>query len=1050
MLFLPGMRARPVSPLLLPNIAFLLLLSITAILSPGWLTGGQSRIEPAVLLAVSVAVYLGSLGIFLGGRRLLTHPWAAHVLLAIASAAMLLLCLENASDPPFLGAAAFAAAGLLAAVSKKPRRAFEFFGLVFPLLWLAQAITGFDLAGLRNPNLAVLFSPVGVIFSLSFLSNLIFLWLPRYRLPVWKAGWYGAALGLALLSLAQAGKVAVYPQVGILAFFTAVFFLNDRAEFDSADLFDFDSDERRMTWLMGATLLLVTFGVKIYSLRLTANLSEMPVLVDLGPIPALGWIGLCGISLAVMITLLMRQQARLLALWQQLSPDTPEGEDQALGQRLHNAVDKVNGALARSTAHSLALTAQLSEIGSNEKQLRQKFLSLISLTQQLNAQLDPPVTAQMTANLLQRAIGCGLTAILFYSPEDNRFFPIATAGSSSISLPAGFRIKSREGLIQRALKMQRATLLNPGTASEDTLRIGETTYNSILTVPMITNGYHEGVIILADQRAGFFSPDDITLAEAVTDRLVSAWQQARGNQTLETLIKEGITLTNINDPQTILRLVADIGRKLIKAQHAVVIANYQSRLLSAQSGPAAGWTEKLTASKNELLEEFLRLQQPLRVRDTGKDPRFRRLIPAANRPRSLMVVPILSRGEGLGILLLAGKKNGLIFEERDAFLGSVLASQASAAFENCLLNEDLRNNLHSTQLLYTLSNRIEASPNLEQAAQAITDTALKLTQAAACGLTLFSLENQVEVSTITAAEAGKRRHPQAMIRQVLQSRQIVYLDKGDQTSLVCFPLQTARRVFGALWIELQESDENRRSSRTTEELRMLINQATVALERSVLLAETREQADALSGAYANLEEVYDQTLTTLMSALDARDHETEGHCSRVTELALALGRHLELSPAELKSLERGALLHDIGKIGIGDAILHKPGPLTEDEWVEMRKHPVIGAKILEGIPFLRDAIPVVAGHQERFDGSGYPLGLNGEQIPILARIFAAADVFDALISDRPYHEKKPIRDALDYMREKSGSEFDPQVIDKLMELTREPQFLESLGYEDAA
>jgi putative nucleotidyltransferase with HDIG domain len=171
-----------------------------------------------------------------------------------------------------------------------------------------------------------------------------------------------------------------------------------------------------------------------------------------------------------------------------------------------------------------------------------------------------------------------------------------------------------------------------------------------------------------------------------------------------------------------------------------------------------------------------------------------------------------------------------------------------------------------------------------------------------------------------------------------------------------------------------------------------------------------------------------------MSALDARDRETEGHSLRVSRLACLLGERVGLPADQLKALERGALLHDIGKIGVTDTILHKPGKLTEDEWKIMRTHPDIGARIVEGIPFLQVCMPVVRYHHERWDGSGYPSGLKGEDIPIFARIFAVADVFDALTSKRSYRKRGTPEDALAYLREQSNILFDPQIVEALAEL----------------
>jgi putative nucleotidyltransferase with HDIG domain len=247
--------------------------------------------------------------------------------------------------------------------------------------------------------------------------------------------------------------------------------------------------------------------------------------------------------------------------------------------------------------------------------------------------------------------------------------------------------------------------------------------------------------------------------------------------------------------------------------------------------------------------------------------------------------------------------------------------------------------------------------------------------------------------------------------------------------MVCYPLQTGARNIGALWMDMPES-----RGQNFANIHALANQAAVTLERSILLSESRRQAQQIEAAYEELQATYDQTLYALMSALDARDRETEGHSLRVSRLACLLGEKVGLPAEQLKALERGALLHDIGKIGVSDTILHKPGKLTEDEWKIMRTHPDIGSRIVEGIPFLQVCMPVVRYHHERWDGSGYPLGLKGQDIPMFARIFAVADVFDALTSKRSYRKRGTSEDALAYLREQSNILFDPQIVEALAEL----------------
>lgn len=165
-----------------------------------------------------------------------------------------------------------------------------------------------------------------------------------------------------------------------------------------------------------------------------------------------------------------------------------------------------------------------------------------------------------------------------------------------------------------------------------------------------------------------------------------------------------------------------------------------------------------------------------------------------------------------------------------------------------------------------------------------------------------------------------------------------------------------------------------------------------------------------------------------------RDQETAGHTQRVTELTLKLARKLGLPEEDLEHLRRGAILHDVGKLGVPDAVLLKPGKLSEEEWALMRKHPTLAHQWLSGIPFLRKALAIPYAHHERWDGSGYPRGLKGEAIPLEARIFAVIDVYDALTSDRPYRPAWSREKALEYIREQSAKQFDPQVVEAFFEL----------------
>lgn len=215
---------------------------------------------------------------------------------------------------------------------------------------------------------------------------------------------------------------------------------------------------------------------------------------------------------------------------------------------------------------------------------------------------------------------------------------------------------------------------------------------------------------------------------------------------------------------------------------------------------------------------------------------------------------------------------------------------------------------------------------------------------------------------------------------------------------------------------------------------------TQTAEIRQLLSIEQQKTSELNEALKEIEVTYNSTIDALSTALDYRDNETEGHSQRVVRYSLEIGKVLGLYRHDMEILARGTLLHDIGKIGVPDSVLWKPGKLTEEEWVEMRKHVEYGYRMLKNIPFLRDAALIVLHHQERYDGSGYPQGLKGDDIVIGARIFAIADTYDAMTTDRPYRKALTDRDAREEIHRCSGSQFNPDVVKAFFKIPAEEWF----------
>ena len=246
---------------------------------------------------------------------------------------------------------------------------------------------------------------------------------------------------------------------------------------------------------------------------------------------------------------------------------------------------------------------------------------------------------------------------------------------------------------------------------------------------------------------------------------------------------------------------------------------------------------------------------------------------------------------------------------------------------------------------------------------------------------------------------------------------------GKISAVAFIPLISQGKAIGALGI-------GRQTPVTADEVRLLVAIAD-------MVANTIQNVtlmDDLQRSNTELARAYDATLEVSARALELRDNETEGHTQRVTDLTLKLARSMGVtSEDELVHIKRGAMLHDFGKIGISDSILLKPGPLTDDEWVIMREHPRFAYDKLSPIQFLRDSLDIPYCHHEKWDGSGYPRQLKGEQIPLFARIFAIVDVYDAVTStERTYRASWSKEKALDYIQSERGQHFDPQVVDAFL------------------
>ncbi|MBN1231315.1 MAG: HD domain-containing protein [Anaerolineales bacterium] len=300
---------------------------------------------------------------------------------------------------------------------------------------------------------------------------------------------------------------------------------------------------------------------------------------------------------------------------------------------------------------------------------------------------------------------------------------------------------------------------------------------------------------------------------------------------------------------------------------------------------------------------------------------------------------------------------------------------------------------------------------------------------------VLDLDYEKEQETIVAlANECLKRKNVIYINDINSSKNLEVKMKEDLfTSCVTSPLISKDQVVGVM--ELFYKEEHEPDREWWQILYKFSEQLAIGVADIMRSYELKERNRELLVTY-------DLTLKGWAQALEIRDFETEKHSERVTEMTVELSKRLGIPDEIIQHIQRGALLHDVGKIGVPDEILYKPGGLSPQEWQIMRKHPTYAYQLLKDIPFLMDAIDIPYCHHERWDGSGYPRGLKGEEIPIAARIFAVIDVFDALISDRPYRSAWSIKDTSDYLVENSGILFDPQIVQAFLSMIEEKTFVE--------
>lgn len=676
--------------------------------------------------------------------------------------------------------------------------------------------------------------------------------------------------------------------------------------------------------------------------------------------------------------------------------------------------------------------------------------TLFQISKAINSSLDLKKVLEQIIEAVTRLLKVEVCSIMRLDPSDGSLRIMAAIGLEPAVVREA-RVPVGEGISGHVAKFRESLLIadiakDPRFSANKTK--AEYRTRSALSVPMLAGADLIGVVNVNNKASGeIFTAEDKELLEAIADQTAVAVMNARSHTDLARKLREVESLHSVSrmvqstlDLDKILKVSLDLITDLLGVETCslmlvnegeetmnIVIANGLDPEIvrSAVIRVGEGISGRVAASG-----------EPLLIANVDEDERFEARHRAEYRTRSALSAPLKVKDRVIGVINVNNKKSGEVFRPADLMVLETLSNQVASAIENARLFHRNEQKIVELTTLQRVGQAINSTLDLSSVLCHVLDQIILIFEADMGSIMLWDEREEclriMEQRGLDPGYAGEIRFGagEGVAGTVFQTGRGTliansYADPSYKKfggaheqrakTLLCVPVFIKGRPVGVLSCERTLDHTGPFTHENLDLMTTISTQASIAIENANL--------------YNDLLNLYLHTIQSLAAAIDAKDSYTHGHSRRVMKYAVAIAREMGLDETELHTLRHTALLHDIGKIGISESILQKPGKLTDEEFNFIQGHPVMGAHILESIEFLREVRMQMKHHHEKFDGKGYPDGLRGDQIPRGARIISVADTYDAMTSTRPYRKGLAHEVALEEIKRCSGTQFDPAVVE---------------------